>query len=578
MARIVRSFIDDLIGRVDVVDYINQYVPLKKAGRNYQACCPFHNEKSPSFSVAQDKQFYHCFGCGAHGNVISFAIEHLKLEFVEAVEELASYAGVEVQYEQGGDNKKYVQQKSLTDVMAKVAKHFYVNLQNQSDGSVVKRYVAGRGLTQNIIHRFGIGYALNEWQSVTPQLMGVSDQTLISLSLRSESKGKTYDFFRDRLMFPIRNVKGVVVAFGGRILGDGTPKYLNSSESDIFKKRNELYGLYELRHSSSKIREALVVEGYMDVVALAMNEVNNAVAPLGTAITTEQLTKLFRYVDEATVCFDGDKAGRDAAKRAFENGLTLINDQKIMNFVFMPDGEDPDSLINKNGTEYFKNYIKSNKIPLSQYLFQVADSQVELASGTLEYKSAVGKKLKEYLRQIAPSTFKDGLGVRVAEYLNVKKELVHRPEAVRNRRVSSTLQVNSCSTACYTLLMYPEIAFEVDIPDVHQQYIKIPSFLVIMEIFNKVREKGRGVSSAVLYESLKDSRYYASYSKLMITDVIKVERKNALQIFSDCIFQELESFFKIRLDEIISISRGRELSSSEKHEMMMIVNRNKQVA
>ncbi|PID33996.1 MAG: DNA primase, partial [Thiotrichales bacterium] len=321
---IPKEFIDQLLGRIDIVDVINKRVPLKKAGREYTACCPFHNEKTPSFTVSPTKQFFHCFGCGAHGSAISFLMEYDHFEYVEAIEALARDLGVEVPREQrAGDNGRPRKKldNSLYSLMEEVARYFSTNL-NKSQEAI--EYIKKRGLSVEIIQQYGVGYSTDEWDRLT-QLFGreYGQQKLLACGLQIQNdSGRVYDRFRDRLMFPIRDRRGRVIGFGGRVLGDGTPKYLNSPETDIFHKSAELYGLFEARNNTRQLNKFLVVEGYMDVISLAQFGITYAVATMGTATTTEHIRQLYKSgVTQVVFCFDGDRAGEEAAWKALKNAL-----------------------------------------------------------------------------------------------------------------------------------------------------------------------------------------------------------------------------------------------------------------
>lgn len=356
--QIPRHFIDDLLARTDIVELIDHRVPLKKAGKNYQACCPFHNEKSPSFTVSSDKQFYHCFGCGAHGNAISFMMAYEQLEFVEAIEELAKQHHLEIPREQGS-GKPYPQaQADDYSQMQKAADLYQQQLKQQAHAAA---YLQKRGISEATATKYGIGYAPDSWDFVLKQLgasRSARDQLFEIKLINRNDQGREYDFFRDRLMFPIRDKRGRVIGFGGRVIGEGTPKYLNSPETRLFHKGRELYGLYEARQSQDRLNRVLIVEGYMDVVGLAEQGISFAVACLGTATTPDHMHTLFRLTSTVTCCYDGDRAGRDAAWRALQSALPHLKDGVELNFVFLPDGEDPDSLVQKEGKEAFLHRLE----------------------------------------------------------------------------------------------------------------------------------------------------------------------------------------------------------------------------
>lgn len=403
--RIPRDFIDDLIARTDIVELVDSRVKLKKAGKNYQACCPFHNEKSPSFTVSQDKQFYHCFGCGAHGNAISFLLEYDRLEFPEAVEELARFHSIEVPREKTGHSGPTPQQKAQIaddyELMEKVARFFEQQLKNHEDKEKPISYLKQRGLSGEIVKAFGIGYAPPEWDGVlknfgtTPE----KQQQLLDLKLVNENDNRRrYDFFRDRIMFPIRDKRGRVIGFGGRVLEEGGPKYLNSPETRIFHKGHELYGFYQARQAKRSLERLMIVEGYMDVVALGQFGIDYAVASLGTSTTPEHVQMLFRAAPEIICCYDGDRAGREAAWRALENALPFLKDGVQMKFLFLPDGEDPDTLVRKTGKEEFEHKLKHEAVPLSQFFFDNLMQRHEVGSN--EGKAALSQQAEELIGKI----------------------------------------------------------------------------------------------------------------------------------------------------------------------------------
>ncbi len=362
--RIPQQFIDDLVSRVDIVELIDSRVPLKKAGREYHACCPFHSEKTPSFTVSPSKQFYHCFGCGAHGTALGFLMEYEHLEFVEAVEELAKTQGLEVPREGGRNDAPRQRQeldgsKQLYPLLSRAEQFYRHQLRHHPQTDRAIDYLKGRGLSGEIARDFGIGFAPPGWDNLFTALGRQNEKELIRAGLVVEKEGgKRYDRFRDRIMFPIRDRRGRIIGFGGRVLGDEKPKYLNSPETPVFHKGRELYGLYEARQALRELPRLLVVEGYMDVVALAQYGVRYGVATLGTSVTPEHLELLFRQTDEVVFCFDGDRAGRDAAWRGLENALPLMRDGRTLRFMFMPEGEDPDTLIRQVGQEGFEQLIE----------------------------------------------------------------------------------------------------------------------------------------------------------------------------------------------------------------------------
>jgi DNA primase len=363
---IPQAFINDLLTRVDIVDVIDSRLTLKKAGRNYQGLCPFHNEKTPSFSVSPDKQFYHCFGCGASGTALTFLLEFDRLDFVEAVETLARVAGVEVPREASARPQK--DHTDLYEVLNQAQRYFREALKDAPEAIA---YLKRRGLSGEVARDFGVGYAPDSWDGMSVALAGVPQEQLLEAGvLIRNDNGKVYDRFRGRVMFPIRDTRGRIIGFGGRVLGgDGHgPKYLNSPETPVFHKGRELYGLYEARRALRRLDRLVVVEGYMDVVALAQAGIANAVATLGTAATPEHFRKLYRHTEEVVCCFDGDNAGRKAAWRALDSALPELGEGRQLKFMFLPDGEDPDSLVRAKGAAAFLQ-LSQQAEPAIEYLF-----------------------------------------------------------------------------------------------------------------------------------------------------------------------------------------------------------------
>ncbi len=374
---IPQDFIQQLLDRTDIVAVIERYVPLKKAGANFQARCPFHNEKSPSFSVSPTKQFYHCFGCGAHGTAITFLMEHAGYSFVEAVKELAAQAGLQVPDDGSRQAPEEETRRDRLFERMEVAGRHYRQALKSAEPAIA--YLKKRGVTGETAARFALGYAADDWQPLSAAFADYQDPLLVEAGLVIANQGKRYDRFRNRIMFPIRNERGRIIAFGGRVMGAGEPKYLNSPETPLFHKGRELYGLHEHRRAIQGENRVVVVEGYMDVVMLDQYGVQNAVATLGTAITPDHLTRLLRLVDEIVFAFDGDNAGRKAAWRALENSLPQARDGKLLTFLFLPEGEDPDSFVQAQGADAFRK-LCDKATPLSDFLFSELIAQTDLSS------------------------------------------------------------------------------------------------------------------------------------------------------------------------------------------------------
>ncbi|MEP7246012.1 MAG: DNA primase [Gammaproteobacteria bacterium] len=423
MGRIPQAFIDELIARADIAEIIGARVPLKKQGREYKACCPFHGEKTPSFWVSPEKQFYHCFGCGAHGTVLGFLMNFDRMSFPEAVEDLAARIGIEVPRE-GGDNNAGPKRVDDTayDLMARVAQYYTEQLKSDER---VRQYVAKRGLNAETIEKFGIGYAPNSWNDVLRRF-GANDaarQQLSELGLIIErDRGQVregerhYDRFRDRLMFPIRDARGRVIAFGGRIIDQGEPKYLNSPETPLFHKGRELYGLYETRTARISLKRLVVVEGYMDTVRLHQYGIQYAVATLGTATTPEHLKRIFRLVSEVVFAFDGDRAGRAAAWRALQHALPEAREGREMRFLFLPEGHDPDSLVGEEGREAFETRLAA-AIPLSEYFVRELSEQVDLSHA--DGRGRFAEAARPLVAKLPAGVYRELLLARVAETIKL---------------------------------------------------------------------------------------------------------------------------------------------------------------
>lgn len=415
---IPQSFIDDLLNRTDIVEVVGSRIQLKKAGKNYSARCPFHNEKTPSFSVSPDKQFYYCFGCGAGGNALGFVMDHDNLDFVQAVEDLAKRAGMDVPREEGRSNKpRQPTDSPLYPLLTAAADYYRQALKSHPSRQAAVNYLKGRGLTGEIARDFGLGFAPPGWDNLFKHLGGDSLQikAMIDAGLLIENTetGKRYDRFRDRVMFPIRDSRGRIIAFGGRVLGDDKPKYLNSPETPVFHKGQELYGLFEARKNNRNLDEIMVVEGYMDVIALAQQGLRNAVATLGTATSEEHIKRLFRLVPSILFCFDGDQAGRKAAWRALEAVMPNLQDGRRARFLFLPEGEDPDSLVRAEGPDAFRARLNQQAQPLADYFFQQLMDEADPRS--LEGKAHLATLATPLIEKIPGSNLRTLMRQRLSE-------------------------------------------------------------------------------------------------------------------------------------------------------------------
>ncbi|MFL1584417.1 DNA primase [Stutzerimonas stutzeri] len=439
---IPQSFIDDLLNRSDIVEVVGSRIQLKKTGKNYSALCPFHKEKTPSFSVSPDKQFYYCFGCGAGGNALGFVMDHDQLDFPQAVEELAKRAGMEVPREDSGRKHKPRQpvDSPLYPLLAAAADYYRQALKSHPTRKAAVEYLKGRGLSGVIARDFGLGFAPPGWDNLMKHLGGdaLQQKALIDAGLLIENaeNGKRYDRFRDRVMFPIRDSRGRVIAFGGRVLGDDKPKYLNSPETPVFHKGQELYGLYEARQANRDLDEIMVVEGYMDVIALAQQGLRNAVATLGTATSEEHLKRLFRIVPSVLFCFDGDAAGRKAAWRALEATLPNLQDGRRARFLFLPDGEDPDTLVRAEGTDAFRARIQQHSQPLADYFFQQLSDEADPRS--LEGKAHLATLAAPLIEKIPGNNLRALMRQRLAEITGLNGEALQHMAVAPVSAPSST--------------------------------------------------------------------------------------------------------------------------------------------
>ncbi len=405
---IPQDFINELINRVDIVEVIGSRMELKKKGRSNVGLCPFHTEKTGSFNVVSDKQFYHCFGCGASGTALTFLLEFDRLDFVEAVETLAASVGMEVPREAGRSARRKPD-ADLYDVLESATRFFRSSLRDSPEAIA---YLKGRGLTGEVARDFGVGFAPDGWDGLRKALADVPLAKLRATGLVSENDaGRVYDRFRGRIMFPIRDTRGRTIAFGGRVLDSGEPKYLNSPETELFHKGQELYGLFEARRAVREIDRFVLVEGYMDVVALAQAGVSTAVATLGTASSDTHFSKLFRFTQEIVCCFDGDRAGRAAAWKAMQNALASLKDGRQLKFLFLPDGEDPDTMVRKEGLAQFQARL-DGALPLSDYFFNELTSAVDL--GSLEGKARLAEMAKPHLAQLPEGVLRQLLYGRLA--------------------------------------------------------------------------------------------------------------------------------------------------------------------
>ena len=508
--RIPQTFIDDLLTRTDIIDVIDARVPLKKAGREYKACCPFHNEKTPSFTVSQVKQFYHCFGCGAHGTAISFLMEYEHMEFVEAIEELAHMAGLEVPRAAATGPATPSPTQPLYHLLEEVSRYYRQQLRSHPQATRAVEYLKHRGLTGDIAAHFDIGFAPPGWDNLSKALGSdaAARTALLETGLlieRPDGSG-VYDRFRDRIQFPIRDRRGRTIGFGGRVLGDDTPKYLNSPESAIFHKGRELYGLYEARKAVRHLERILVVEGYMDVVALAQFGINYAVATLGTSTTPDHLERLYRTVPEVVFCFDGDRAGRAAAWRALENALPVLTDGREARFLFLPEGEDPDTLVRKIGKDEFENQI-TQSVHLSDFLFDHLAGQVD--TNSIDGRARLVDLARPLLARLPDSIFRQLMLEKLAQIARtdsshlaerLDKPARHRPGA-ETPAAATTNAAGSVKSpvreAIAMLLHQPDLAINLEPPQILEPG-SLPGVSLLLELLELLQRQPGLNTGAVL--------------------------------------------------------------------------------
>jgi len=573
---IPQDFIDDLIARADIVEVVGRRTQLKKAGREFKACCPFHDEKTPSFTVSPGKGFYHCFGCGAHGTVVGFLMEFDHMSFVDAIESLASSMGVEVpRSENNQPTRRYDELFSLMDT---VARHWQSRLKGTQ---AAVEYLKNRGIDGPTAKRFGIGFAPDGWSNVLDKF-GKSEEAIerllaTGLIIRKDN-GKHYDRFRDRVMFPIRDARGRTIGFGGRTMGEGEPKYLNSPETVLFHKGRELYGLYEARQALRHIERLVVVEGYMDTVALARHGIDFAVATLGTATTDEHLNRLFRLTDNTYFSFDGDRAGKKAAWRALENALPHIRDGRQVRFVFLPDGHDPDSFVNENGADAFVKLMDAG-MPLSEFLIHELSTQVDMDS--IDGRAKLAEMARPLVSKIPTGVYRELLteGLAAAVGLTGQKlEMMMTVGQKRNdsspmagvNRVRIRQQPNTSGglsvvrRAITLILNHPEAGAKLDIEKlagVQRAGVDLLSALI------ETAQSEPTITTAGLLERWRHDEKGGHLGKLAAADVPVDEEFDAAAELDECLQQLALAGRKERIEFLIEKQRVTGLSDDEKSEL-----------
>ena len=602
--RIPQSFIDDLLSRIDIVEVIDAHVPLKKAGRDYAACCPFHDEKTPSFTVSPTKQFFHCFGCGAHGTALGFLMEYDHLGFVEAVEELAERLGLEVPHEGGAPAAGAGRDlKPLYELLGQADRYFRHQLRHHPAAAKAVDYLKGRGVSGEVAAAFGLGYAPPGWDGLL-QALGRDDGAVkhlveVGLLIEREEDRRRYDRFRDRVIFPIRDPRGRTVGFGGRVLGEddaqgsanaaggrkpgaAKPKYLNSPESEVFHKGRELYGLYEAQQALRRPERLLVVEGYMDVVALAQHGIAYAVATLGTAATADHLQRLFRVTAEVVFCFDGDEAGGKAAWRALENALPLMRDGRQVRFMFLPQGEDPDSLVRTIGGEAFAARL-AEAAPLSDFLFDHLRRQCDPASE--EGRARLVELGRPLVSKLPTGAFRELITQRLAREARMDEgalrgllgERAAAPTsapAARPKRLEPVRNAPSPVRHAITLLLqYPALAAEAGDPEQLDE-LQMPGAALLAEMVALLREHPH-LNTAALLEHWRDTDAGRHLARLAIRELGLAGEEEVQAEFRDTLallqHKERARRRQERL-EVLQSRPFRELTADERNELKRLLD------
>ncbi len=558
------SFIDELLARVDIVDVIERRVPLKKAGREWTACCPFHNERSPSFYVSPAKQFFHCFGCGVHGSAIKFLMDYDRLEFPDAVEELAQTVGLKVPREGGREAAPREDKTDLYALLDAAASWYEGELPRNADAQA---YCKKRGLDEETIKRFRLGWAPAGYDGVIKSL-GNSPRRMELLNeagmVASSERGSKYDRFRERLMFPILDRRGRVIAFGGRVLSsEQSPKYLNSPETPLFHKGRELFALWQVKQANANLLRIVVVEGYMDVIALHQAGLPIAVATLGTATTPEHTEVLFRAAPDVVFCFDGDRAGRAAAWKALESALPRLRDGRQAYFLFLPDGEDPDSLVRKEGKDGFEQRIKQ-AMPLSDYFFNELSHDVEM--GSLDGRARLAERARPLIAKLPDGAFRDLMAQELEKRSGASAMLQADPAAHRAVQRPVAVQRSLVRSAISLLLAQPGLADLVEKP---YRFLRLdkPGVELLAELLDIARSRP-GINPAMLVEHFAERPEYPSLQKLMATLSVGEPESQRLEFVSALERMEHQSLIQRR--DFLSARRG-ELSDDEKVELRTLL-------
>ena len=577
---IPQNFIDDLIARVDIVEIMGSRIQIKKAGKEFKAVCPFHDDSNPSLTISPSKGFYHCFSCGAHGTAVGFLMNYEHLSFIEAIESLASSLGVEIPYEQNQQPIK--KNNNLYDLLAEIQAHYQLLLKKNS-GAI--EYLKNRGITGDVAKRFNIGFAPPGWRNILDKYgtskNGTSELLKLGLIIQKDNNNY-YDRFRERIMFPIRDNRGRYIGFGGRILNQEQPKYLNSPETPLFHKGRELYGLYECQQALRNIQRIVVVEGYMDVISLAQHGIDYAVASMGTATTDDHFNRLFRLTDYIYFCFDGDQAGLDAAWRALKNALPHVREGRQIKFVFLPEKDDPDTYVKKNSATAFEKELDDG-LDLSDFLIEKLAKDIDMKS--IDGRARLAEKTKPLVNQIPEGIFKElileklsgAIGLSTAK---LNKLLVNQDnQLARNgrSRIISKLPKKKLKSgpsvikkAITLILNHPSIANDIT----HEKIGKNakPGVEILKKLVTTIQEKPQ-ITTAGLIELWRDDPEGKFLGQLAISELPENEDFNAKDELQDCLHQIMRDNHKARITHLINKQSNNELASDEKKELNDLINK-----
>lgn len=563
---IPRPFIDELLTQIDIVELIDSYVPLKQRGTSHIACCPFHNEKTPSFNVVAKKQFYHCFGCGVSGNAISFTMNYLHLSFPDAIETLAARIGMQVPRD--GHPEKLKQSLNLYQLLLRITKFYQQTL--KTSGQVAVDYLKARGVSGEVARRYQLGYSPTGWHTLEAQFKQNKDELIATGMLIPKDDNKAYDRYRHRLMFPIHDRHGRIIGFGGRALEpEQKPKYLNSPETVIFQKNRELYGLHQVVQQKNRITHIVIVEGYMDVIALAQHNILNAVATLGTATSTYHIQLLSKHTKQLIFCFDGDAAGRQAAWRALESSLPQLNSGLDASFVFLPEGHDPDSLVRKEGVTQFQNRLQ-NATPLNQFFFDTLTQGIDNTS--LIGKSQLVNIAKPYLLKMTDGPYKQLIVDELARLTRIESHRINQIIDEKTSEKTHNTEKNIARTpmrlAMALLLQHPDI-YATCSTQIHPSILKDKSQDVLRMLMLQITENPT-INTAGLIEFWRDSPYFESLNKLAAWEH-QVPEDALINEFIDIVLFLAQQNQEDEIKLLIEKARNPGLTENDRHTLQALL-------